>query len=312
MKGSSENRVAILGATGHIAKGLIYNFCQSAPGNVVLFARSANRVSDFLKAIHCDKNFDIRPLEGFVKSTYDVVINCIGIGQPAKLKAAAATVFRLTETYDNMILDYLSSQPETLYINFSSGAVYGTAFSEPAGEGTKSVIDVNHIDRNDFYRIAKINSEAKHRSFSDFNIVDLRIFAYFSRFIDLQAKYFITEIISCIQQDQVFETGPEDMVRDYVHPIDLFSLIERCIEKKRMNTGYDVYGRKPCSKFEILEYFSKEFGLKYLVKNDFVQAPVTGSKNIYCSMNRKAEEIGYLPQFTSLDTLSQESKFLLQ
>jgi hypothetical protein len=45
----------------------------------------------------------------FSGERYDAIINCIGIGDPAVLKIAKDQIFRLTEYYDNLILDNLKN-----------------------------------------------------------------------------------------------------------------------------------------------------------------------------------------------------------
>lgn len=327
-------KIAILGATGHIAKGLIDGFCREvAPlanakdeislhqrrdlcerydlyERYYLFARSLERLGEFLANIQSN---NVLPMEfaQFDSNEYDVIINCVGIGDPAKLKNVGTSIFSLTETYDNMILDYLQAHPDTLYINFSSGGAYGTDFSIPVEESTYAKIDINHITPSSFYAIAKINAEAKHRAMADKNIIDLRVFGYFSRFIDLNAQYFMSEVVSCVKNNRVLVTGQENITRDYVHPHDLISLIEKCIAKHRLNDVFDVYTQKPVTKFEILDYFSKEYGLKYTIKDNLKISSATGSKNHYYSENRKAEKLGYYPEFTSLDAVIEETKFLL-
>lgn len=305
-----NKKIAILGATGHIAKSLIDGFCRADKYELFLFARSLDRFGKFLKSIP-HNNVSPKMFSEFNHAEYDVIVNCVGIGDPGKLKSAGSSIFRLTETFDNMILDYLGSHLEALYINFSSGATYGTDFSMPVDESSCTQLDINNITPMDFYGIAKINSEAKHRSLTDMNIVDLRVFGYFSRFINLETQYFMSEVISCVKHDKDFETGTENIIRDYVHPQDLMSLIEKCIAKQSLNDVFDVYSLKPARKFEILDYFSKQYGLKYTVKDNINIPTATGTKNHYYSNNKKAEKIGYLPQFTSLDSIIEETKAIL-
>ncbi|MBU0699890.1 NAD(P)-dependent oxidoreductase [bacterium] len=304
-------KIAILGATSHIAKGLIYNFNQEGNYELFLFARSIESVQDFLRSIQCEKGIHLRSFDKLNKEKYDVIINCIGISSSSDFKERVSSYFRLTEQFDNLVIDYINDHPDTLYINFSSGAVYGTDFSAPVDESTCSRWDINHITEADYYGIAKLNSEAKHRALRDLNIVDLRVFGYFSRFIDLKSCFLLAEIISCVKKRKEFVTTPDNIVRDYIHPKDLMLLIKSCINKFFINYVFDVYSFKPVAKFEILDYFVSQYGLKCTVKESIKISAVTGIKNNYYSNSRKAEDINYKPQFTSMDSIIQESLAIL-
>jgi len=304
-------RIAIFGATGHIAKSLIDRLCCTDRYEFVLFYRSSDRMNAFLEMIPSNNTISAKKYSDFSQAEYEVIINCVGIGDPAKLNNAGVIIFRLTEKFDNMILDYLEKHPEALYINFSSGAVYGTKFNMPVNESTCTKLDINHIVPGDFYSIAKLNAEAKHRAMADLNIVDLRVFGYFSRFLNLNAQYFMSEVISCVKDGKNLVTEKRDMVRDYIHPSDLVSLIEKCIAIKSVNDAFDVYSLKPVTKFEILEYFVKQYGLKYSIKDNMQISAATGTKDNYYSSYKKAEELGYSPQFTSMDSIIEEAKLIL-
>jgi len=235
----SRIRIALLGATSHIAKGLIVNFVRSGYP-LTLFARSVENVRSFLRNNCAEHDCIISDFEGFSSGTYDVIINCVGIADSVKQKAAGAEIFFLTEKFDNLILGYLYEHPEALYINFSSGAVYGTAFSEPVRLDSASEVCVNRITSSDYYRIAKMNAEAKHRACGG-RIIDLRVFSYFSRYVDMSANFLMTEIINCVKNDKPFVTSASDIVRDYVSPEDLFNLVLKSIDALAVNTVYDVF-----------------------------------------------------------------------
>lgn len=305
-----NKRIAILGATSHIAKGLIDNFCRDKVNKLHLFARSAGKVKDFLMSINCGAVCKVGPLAEFGKDHYDVIINCVGIGNPALLEDTGASIFELTETYDNLILSYLKNNKASIYINFSSGAVYGREFPCAVNKASKNYISVNILDESCHYSIAKLNSEAKHRSYPELKIIDLRIFAYFSRFIDLRSKYLITDIINSIKKGEVFKTGKNNIVRDYIGPEDLFSLVCCCIEKGS-NKAYDVYSRKPVRKFDILRSFHAKFGLNYEIAKMPALSSVTGTKEIYYSKYRLAKELGFKPKYDSLKLLIKETEAIL-
>lgn len=220
------------------------------------------------------------------------------------------SLFEITETYDNMVLDYLRRNRSSVYINFSSGAVYGKEFLSAVNINSANHICVNKIDPLHYYSIAKLNSEAKHRYYRDLRILDLRVFAYFSRFIDLREKYLMAEIVRAIKEKEVFLTGKNDIVRDYIGSEDLFSLVCCCI-KKKTNGAYDVYSRKPVRKFEILENFQKSFGLDHKILEPVKLSSLTGTKNMYYSNSKKARELGYVPKYSSLELLIKETEMIL-
>lgn len=308
-----KTKIAILGSNSHIAKGLIYNFLKAGDTNLHLYTKSAAKVRSFLDSIGRFPSKECiicRNYGTLRKSSYGAVINCIGVGTLAKLRDHT-DYFTIAEEYDNLVLNYLNKHPNTIYISFSSGAVYGGGFSVPAGENTVNHILVNNILPQDYYSIARINSEAKHRAFKKFNIVDLRIFSYFSRFADLKEGYFITELLDCILNNKRFLTDNKNFIRDYLHPEDLYTFIRKCIGIKNINAAFDVVSSKPVTKKEILNYFSKKNGLKYKVSYFLNATSATGAKNAYYSVCKSASKIGFKPSFSSLNTIVDESKHIL-
>ena len=118
----NRKNIAILGATGHIAKSLIYQWLQDKEHNLYLFARDTDKVNKFLLNLNDnnEKLVSIKQFTEFEFYDYDVIINCVGIADPAKIKNEHIMLFRLTETIDNQILDYLKNNQKCLYINMSS------------------------------------------------------------------------------------------------------------------------------------------------------------------------------------------------
>lgn len=308
-----KKNIAILGATSHIAKGLIYNFQQSGEFDLHLYARSAAKTRDFLMAIGAEKNYTVyEGFTDFLNHDYDAVINCVGVGTLNKHKGDYTAYFTVTEEYDNLVMAYLRhNHPQTLYVGFSSGAVYGKNFSAPAEENTTNCISVNHINKEDYYAIARINAEAKHRAFGNLNIVDLRLFSYFSRFIDLTDGYFITEMLDCILKKKVFVTDNQNIIRDYIHPDDLFAVIMKCLATGDINGAFDIMSVKPVEKKEVIDYFVREYGLKFQTGISTGNESATGAKNIYYSKYNKVNDLDCQPKFGSLETIKMESKYIL-
>lgn len=309
-----KKHIAISGSTSHIAKGMINNFLHSGDFSLHLYTRYPDKVRNFLCSIGKSTEHNCIIHEGymdFIKYSYDLIINCVGVGTMKTPEKKYSDYFMVTEKYDNMIIKYLLNNPDTLYISFSSGAIYGREFSVPAGENTRNSIPVNYMTTEDYYAIARLNAEAKHRSFNDLKIVDLRVFSYFSRFIDLTDGYFITELLDCILNKKILITSNINFIRDYIHPEDLYLAIKKCMDAGRLNMAFDVNSASPVEKMEILNYFSLEYGLKYEIRESSGHFSPTGSKNIYCSNYNNALSIGYKPAFTSIYTIKEESKYIL-
>lgn len=307
-------RIAILGSTSHIAKGLINNFLQCRECSLHLYARSYKKIGAFLAVL--GRTGDTACIihegyEGFLNSSYDVVINCIGVGTTKRLNGDFSLYFTVTEEYDNLVLRYLSSHPNALYISFSSGAVYGRGHATPVGEDTLNHVKVNNLAPEDYYGIVRLNAEAKHRALQHLNIVDLRVFSYFSRYIDLTDGYFITDVMEAILESKVLLTDSTNIVRDYLHPEDLFTMLMSCIQAGKINRAVDVNSSRPVSKKEILDYFTAEYGLKYEERVFTENASATGAKSNYYSTCNLASQMGYIPQFSSIDTLEREARFIL-
>jgi nucleoside-diphosphate-sugar epimerase len=291
-----NKKIAILGASSHIAKGLIINFMQSREDNLFLFARLPRKVKNFLKAHSLGSYRQIYDFKRFHREKYEVIINCVGLGTPVKVQEASGEVFKLTEEFDNLILEYLHRYPRTLYINISSGAVYSVCLKD--------------IKPEHYYGIAKLHQEAKHRALRKLNIVDLRVFSYFSRFIDLDSGYFLTDLLKSLKEKRVFVTNPCNFIRDFLSPQDLFNLICLIIRAKPFNGVIDAYSSMPISKFKLLDYFVKNYSLKYTIKRNPKLSCPTGIKSRYYPSSKKAAALGYQPKFSSLKTVVTESKYI--
>jgi nucleoside-diphosphate-sugar epimerase len=300
-------KIALLGATSHIAKNLIMEFNNKQTNQLFLFARSPEKVIQFQKEYSEIASLPVYTFKDFNDYHYDIIINCVGIGDPGKLFDEMDSIFAVTESFDQLIIDYLKHiNEQALYISLSSGAAYNSSFDQPADELSYSKVSINNLKPTDYYAVAKLNSEAKHRSLYKLNIVDLRIFGFFSRYIALDSKFLMTQIITSIRSKTRLLTSADNIIRDYVHPKDLINLIEMCIERKVINEVFDVYSLNPVVKFAILECFSEKYGLQYQVTDSHTIASATGNKLNYYSTNTKAESIGYKPLISSLDCLIEE------
>lgn len=349
-------KIAILGATSHIAKGLINNFFnyQDYSLQLYLYSRSTEKAQSFLDGLKKEvSHFSlINNYNNFYNYDYDIIINCVGVGTMKQSPHVYSDWFMVTETYDNLVLDYLQKGHQyALYISLSSGAIYGDDFSSPAHTDSIRTIKVNQLTYKDYYSIARLNAEAKHRSFDKLNIIDLRIFSYFSRFIDLSDSYFITDLLNCIIKNEVFITSQANIARDYLSSKDLFQMIgilikrwkRRSLQEKNstsvnLNMAIDLSSASPIDKIGLLEFFSQTYNLKYKYSNlspkeiSNSELPIdrqlemktlnlkdlrpsnlnpTGEKINYYTLNKGAGELGFRPLLSGLDNIKHEVKYIL-
>lgn len=299
-------KIAILGAGGYIGKNLVEEYVsRNEKVQLFLFSRKKTKISAFLKKNRISTEFlSVHNNDDFCLYTYDTVINATGVGDPVNLGKNPESVFVVTEFFDNLIFSYLKKNKKTLYINMSSGAVYGDSFSKEIVKGTKTVIDNQNLSVKEFYSIAKLNAEAKHRVHDEFNIVDVRVFAFFGKHLDLSAGFLMSEIVNCLLNNKVFRTNASNIVRDYVTAKDIINLIEQVSKFKKINSAIDIYSKKKVLKFELLNFLRDRYGLLFEItesKNNSIYP-----KNIYCSKYKKAEDFGYVPEETSLSGIDRE------
>jgi nucleoside-diphosphate-sugar epimerase len=190
----------------------------------------------------------------------------------------------------------------------SSGAVYGKYFQNPVTEKSCLLNGVTEISPEDFYAVAKLNAEAKHRSFDQSNIVDLRIFSYISKFIDLNSNFLVSEIMKAIKNNQTFMTNDQNISRDYLHPDDMMQIINLVIKKWKevgfINDTFDTYSRNPVTKMDMLKSLAEKYNLQYEIEDKAnIDSSATGFKMNYYSVNRKLKNLGYEPRYSSLESI---------
>lgn len=301
--------IAIFGATGHIGKNLTYYFSKNKKNNLILFGRNKKKIQKIMNQIIPKKKYSFGKYNEFNNKKYDVIINCIGVGNPKDI-IQNKDILKITEYYDDKILDYMKNKKSIIYINFSSGAIFGQTIRSPISELSQASINVNKLNEGSYYAISKIYAEIKHRNLKNMNIVDLRIFSFFSRFINLQDEFLIADITNAIKLNKKFITDKNEIIRDYIHPEDLFEIIQKCIKKEKINMALDISSKKPISKFSLLKHLAKKYELNYRISNKIKTSP-TGLKSKYYSKSKKIEDLGIFPKYTSLQTILTELKFLI-
>jgi len=305
-------RIAILGATSQIAQDLILSFSKNQDYDFSLFGRNVELLEKWTNSENLSEKYQVQEYSEFGNHLkYDVIINFVGISDPAKAQKMGSDIFKVTEQYDDMALEYLKQHKKTKYIFLSSGAVYGGNYQEPVDKETVATIDINNLKSTDWYTLAKLYAEAKHRSLSDLSIIDVRVFNYFSHTQNIDTRFLITDIVRAIKNKEVFKTSVDNIVRDFITPPDFYNLIQAIIDAKSTNIALDCYTKNPVSKFDLLSELKNKFGLIYDFDENIDTIDATGAKVNYYSTNKISGNIKYMPDNTSLDGIIQEMNCVL-
>lgn len=301
-------KIAILGATSQIARDLILSFQDQH--ELYLYSRKPVSVTRWILQSNLQnyKNYDFVDFDNRIE--FDAILNFVGAGNPETIQRMGKRIVAVTESFDEMVLDYLPEHPNCLYVFMSSGAVFGDNFSTPVTQDTRSIFPINHLLPQHYYGLAKAQAEYRHR-LSSYNIVDLRIFNYFSSSADIQSQFMICGMLRAILEDKEYTVDKTPITRDYVGPKDFHQMIEVLLKQDKINMAVDMYSRSPISKDLLLQFMKEKYGLKVRVQS----APLshaTGVKENYYSTNLAGYSLGYEPALTSIETIFEESDKLLK
>ncbi len=305
-------KIALLGASSQIAKDLIQSMAKQGKHELLLYVRDMERTTHWLASSGLAGQCALHLYSQYGKHPHDVVINFVGVGDPQRAAQMGASIFGVTQEFDDMVMCELQRHPQRRYIFLSSGAAYGSTFLEPATIDTKASIAINGLLPQEYYAVAKLHAEAKHRAYAELAITDIRVFNYFSRTQDLSARFFITDILRAIRDDVILHVSSDHMVRDFLHPSDFHHLVECILSAQARNQVLDCYSRAPIDKRMLLTVMQDQFGVKYEM-SDSAPAMVnaTGSKPCYYSLNHRAAELDYQPKYSSQEGIVLESMSIL-
>ena len=305
-------KIAIVGATSQIAKDLVLAFSKQDNNELVLFARRPEIVTQWLVSVGLSGRHAVSDFAAFSTDLhFDSILNFVGVGDPAQTAAMGASIFDITLTYDQMALSYLERHPQCRYLFLSSGAAYGSSFDAPVDENTKAIVAINHLQPQDWYAVAKLYAECRHRSLAHLPIIDIRVFNYFSHSQDMSARFLITDIVRSIRDKTLLKTSSDYIVRDFIHPSDFYKLVVALLASPASNAAVDCYSKAPINKPALLAAMQDHFDLCYEVITTNASVNATGNKPHYYSLNTKAADFGYQPNLTSLDGIKQEIQLLL-
>jgi nucleoside-diphosphate-sugar epimerase len=305
-------RLALLGATSQIAKDLVQSFAAKSSHELVLYARRPNAVEQWLTSVGLAGRYTVGDFSAFSEDEhFDAILNFVGVGDPAQAAAMGASIFDVTLKYDELALDYVRQHPECRYLFLSSGAAYGASFDAPVDEKTPAVIAINKLQPQDWYAVAKLHAECRHRSLAHLPIVDIRVFNYFSHTQDMEARFLITDIVRAIRDKTVLKTSADYIVRDFIHPLDFYNLVKSILAAPASNAVVDAYSKAPIDKPTLLAAMQEKFGLQYEIVQTDAGINATGGKPHYYSLNTRAAGFGYLPALTSLQGVLEETSHVL-
>ena len=232
-------RIAILGATSQIAKDLIVSFSNEKEKQLHLFARCVDDVTQWLKDVGLSERYLVGDFGAFGTQEFDAILNFVGVGSPAQAAAMGASIFDVTLQYDELALNYVSQHLECRYIFLSSGAAYGSSFNAPVDAVTKATIAINNLQPHDWYAVAKLYAECRHRSLAHLPIVDVRVFNYFSHTQNMEAGFLITDIVRAIRDKTVLMISGDYIVRDFIGPDDFHQLVNAILSSPATNDVVD-------------------------------------------------------------------------
>ena len=305
-------RIAIIGATSQIAKDLVQSFTAKSDHELALFARRPTVVIQWLESVGLPGRYPAADFSAFDgDECFDAILNFVGVGDPAQASAMGASIFDVTLEYDKMALDYVRPHPQCRYIFLSSGAAYGSSFDAPVDANSKTAIAINNLQPQDWYAVAKLHAECRHRSLSHLSIVDIRVFNYFSHTQDISSRFLITDILRAVRDKTVLKTSSDYIVRDFIHPSDFYNLVAALLVSPASNTSVDCYSKAPIEKPNLLATMQNEFGLRYEIVARTAGVNATRCKLHYYSLNTHAADFGYVPSLTSMEGVLIESRKLL-
>lgn len=304
-------RIAILGATSQIARDLIISFSIDEDKHLFLFARRPGEVVKWLESVGLPDRYPVDDFSGFQKQEFDAVINFVGVGNPAQAAAMGNSIFDITLRYDDLVLEYLQSHPACRYLFLSSGAAYGSQFTEAVTRDTPALVSINNLMPQEWYGVAKLHAECRHRATPECAIIDIRVFNYFSCTQDISARFLISDILRAIRDGAVLKTSADYIVRDFLHPSDFSKLVCALLAAPAANAVVDCYSLEPVDKPNLLATMKEKFGLQFEISEAAAGVNATGNKPYYYSRNTRAADFGYQPGLTSMEGIVMESEKIL-
>lgn len=302
-------KIAVLGASGQIAKDYISHLSNQSDYQITAFVRkqSINRsIAMFGPNVNVRTYSDLEN-----QGIFDLVVNCVGVGNPSHANLTDKSLVQTAKHFDALALKIAQRSSGTKYIFLSSGVAYGHDYETPVTSETipRNIFDpTNPLDN---YARVKFEIEELHRKMADQCIYDVRIFGYFTRTMDINSEFLIAKIAHSIVNNYSFTTGADSIVRDYSNGRDFALMVDAILKAPGRNMALDFYTKDPVEKFKLLEAVSEKFDLSYKIVSDaFLKSP-TGMKPNYFSKNYVAQELGFIPPNSALENVLSELDLLI-
>ncbi|MDA9797310.1 NAD-dependent epimerase/dehydratase family protein [Luminiphilus sp.] len=250
-------KVAILGPNGLIGRELIASLKKNDAMSVYPVSQKRDTPAKSIT------------FESFMNIAFDAIINCRGVGDPSQIRLHPDTCVESHLASRKLVMDYLEKHEhlDPLCLFISSGGIFNRGIASNVDERENVRFRIESLESFDAYRLAKLLVECLNRAESERSIVDVRIFGFVSASFSNQSSFFINELFQCVKNERTLSTDKGDFLRDYVTAEDIALLISHLLRSKtpKINCAINLLSKRPISKFEILDFFKNEFGLRYRV-----------------------------------------------
>jgi len=292
--------IAVLGANGQIGR-VLCEACLNVGGILYPFVRNNDTISKFTAS----SGVEAIPYEMFATGSYDVIINAAGPGDPAVHRQLDSKIIEILDRLDLLVLDYLDTHGETIYIYFSTGAIYDGDYKISADDTSTRTFSVGMVDVDGMYPLAKLVAESRHRARVGAHIADIRLFGFVSKYLPQYAGFFLSQVSNAIKSNIPLDVSGENFVRDIVGPCEVIDLIEKIVASGKCNDAYDLYSADPVTKFELLDVLSSIYGLVVRF-SDPVQDAILMHKPVLITKREQSKAVGYMPSRTSAEVVVEE------
>ena len=304
MGNNSKKTIRIVGASSAIAQDFLRVASKVGSEHMFhLYSRDfgflpALKINNLTIFTHSFSDFEIA--EGC-----DAVLNFVGLGSPSRVALESSGLGPLDLKVDLACMRLLELNPEATYLYMSSGASYGSDFSIPAVDANE-LPEMSKFDLpREVYGWIKRSTEVRHRSLPQYKIINLRIFGYASRNMDLNAGFLLSDLAKSLLTGEPAQISTEITHRDFINPEFFHELVDYCLENNLPNTSLDLVSTSSLAKDELVAALEGIFGLK--VKWEETPPKSNSiSKCNYFSQSTRLGDYGFVNNKSALEMVIDE------